>query len=79
MNTYIDISDKFDDLLLIEVMRELDTATKKVDIPFFIVGATARDLVLEYGFDLNPGRATADIDIGVRVSSWGEACYPVVD
>lgn len=72
MNTYIDISNKFDDPLLIEVIRELDKATKKFDIPFFIVGATARDLVLKYGFDLNPGRATADIDIGVRVSSWGD-------
>ena len=72
MNTYIDISDKFDDPLIIEVVTELDQATKKLDIPFFIVGATARDLVLEYGFGLNPGRATADIDFGVSVSSWGD-------
>lgn len=72
MNTYIDISDKFDDYLLIEVVRELDQVTKKVDIAFFIVGATARDLLLEHGFGLNPGRATADIDFGVRVSSWND-------
>ncbi len=28
--------------------------------------------MLDYGFGLNPGRATADVDIGVRVSSWTE-------
>lgn len=72
MNTYINISDKFDNLLLIEVLGRLRKATQKFDIPFFIVGATARDLVLEYGFGINPGRATADVDIGVRVSSWDD-------
>lgn len=72
MNTYIDISDKFDNQFLIEVLEEVDKATGMLDISFFIVGATARDLVLEYGFGLNPGRATADVDIGVRVSSWDD-------
>jgi predicted nucleotidyltransferase len=70
MNTYIDISDKFATQILIEILREVDKATQKLDIPFFIVGATARDLILEFGFGLKPGRATADVDIGVRVSSW---------
>ncbi len=72
MNTYIDISDKFDNQFLIEVLEEVDKATGMLGIPFFIVGATARDLVLEYGFGFNPGRATADVDIGVRVTSWDD-------
>jgi len=72
MNTYIDISSKFDNRLLIEVLEEVAETTAKLGIPFFIVGATARDFVLGYGFGLNPGRATADVDIGVRVSTWAE-------
>jgi predicted nucleotidyltransferase len=72
MNTYIDISNKFDNRLFVEVLGEVAETTAKFGIPFFIVGATARDFVLEYGFGLNPGRATADVDIGVRVSTWAE-------
>ena len=72
MNTYIDISNKFDNRLFVEVLGEVAETTAKFGIPFFIVGATVRDFVLEYGFGLNPGRATADVDIGVRVSTWAE-------
>ena len=70
MNTYIDISSKLDNGLFTEVIGEVAKATEKPGIQFFIVGATARDLVLEHGFGLNPGRASVDIDLGVRVSSW---------
>lgn len=72
MNTYIDISSKFDNRLFVEVLGEVAETTAKFGIPFFVVGATARDFVLAYGFGLNPGRATADVDIGVRVSAWAE-------
>ena len=72
MNTCIDISSKFDNRLFIEVLGEVAETTAKFGIAFFIVGATARDLVLGYGFGLHPGRATADVDIGVRVSTWAE-------
>lgn len=39
-------------------------------ISFFIVGATARDLILAKGYNIKPFRATLDIDIGVRVQDW---------
>jgi predicted nucleotidyltransferase len=39
---------------------------------FFIVGALARDLVLEHAWNLPPQRATNDIDFGVRVADWSE-------
>lgn len=72
MNTYIDISSKFDNRLFADVLGEVVETTAKLGIPFFIVGATARDFVLGYGFGLISGRATADVDIGVRVSTWAE-------
>lgn len=39
-------------------------------IPFFIIGATARDIHLEYLHDINPHRRTMDTDIAVMVDSW---------
>jgi predicted nucleotidyltransferase len=40
--------------------------------PFFVVGATARDIILHYGFGLEIRRATQDIDVGVRLENWEE-------
>ena len=48
----------------------MGAVSSDLGIPFFVVGATARDMVLWYGFGIRPGRATHDIDIGVSVSSW---------
>lgn len=39
-------------------------------IPVFIVGATARDIILEYVYQAGVRRATDDIDFGVAVENW---------
>jgi hypothetical protein len=41
-------------------------------LPFFIVGATARDILLQHAYGIRSIRATLDIDIGVFVSDWGQ-------
>jgi predicted nucleotidyltransferase len=41
-------------------------------IPFFIVGATARDILLQHAYDIHSARATMDIDIGAVVSDWAQ-------
>ena len=41
-------------------------------IPFFVVGALARDLLLEHAWHLPPQRATRNIDFGVRVADWSQ-------
>jgi predicted nucleotidyltransferase len=45
---------------------------ERLDIPFFLVGATARDLIL--ASENRPGdwRRTKDVDFGVRVRTWSE-------
>ena len=43
-----------------------------MNIPFFVVGATARDIILEHQFDIKPKRATIDIDIGVLIAGWDQ-------
>ena len=68
----MDISNKFDDPIFVELLTCVGVVTSELDMPYFVVGATARDLVLRYGFDIHPGRATKDIDLGFSVASWNE-------
>ncbi len=58
--------------LLLELMRALDRATTALGITYFLIGATARDILLEHVYELETSRATRDIDFAVAVSSWDE-------
>ena len=66
---FCDLSGKID-------RRTLDALTIVKDvagalaIPFFVVGATARDLILIHCFGLQTARMTLDIDLGVQVEDW---------
>ncbi len=42
----MDISDKFDDPVFAELLLLVQGVAAKLNIPFFVVGATARDLLL---------------------------------
>lgn len=39
-------------------------------IPFFVVGASARDFILKHCYGIEPPRMTTDIDLGVEVGDW---------
>lgn len=47
-------------------------AAESQRLSLFIVGAQARDLLLQYVYDLPVHRATNDIDFGIVVESWDE-------
>jgi predicted nucleotidyltransferase len=70
-NTSIDLSGKISKTT-VSILIEIEKIAVKLDFPFFIVGATARDIILEYQFDIKPSRATIDIDIGVLISGWDQ-------
>ena len=70
-NTSIDLSGKISETA-VSILTEIEKISKKLDFSFFIVGATARDIILEHQFDIKPSRATIDIDIGVIVSGWDQ-------
>jgi len=55
---------------LLMLVRALDRVTKQLQIPYFVIGATARDLLIEHVYGLETTRATRDIDFAVAVSSW---------
>ena len=55
---------------IIEVTRLVRQAALAQEIEFVIVGATARDIVLQSVFGLAPGRRTIDLDFGFAVETW---------
>ena len=67
----LDLSEKID-ALTVEIFDAIAKITTANDIRFFLVGATARDLILHYGYGVPVERATEDIDLGVQVSDWTE-------
>jgi predicted nucleotidyltransferase len=55
-----------------ELCSAVAVVAERLDIPFFLVGATARDLILENQNRSGAWRKTKDVDFGVRVRSWTE-------
>jgi predicted nucleotidyltransferase len=69
--TSFDLSGKLDPLRE-HVFRDVAKGAAACGVPFFIVGACARDLLLDLYYGLPPHRATNDIDFGIRISSWSQ-------
>lgn len=65
----IDLSGKIDAFRL-GIFEAISSVSSSLDVPFMIVGATARDMILAEGYGIDTGRATVDIDFGVRVPDW---------
>ncbi len=54
----------------VAILSEIDAIARDLKLAFFIVGATARDILLQHTHGIHTTRATLDIDIGVFVSDW---------
>lgn len=54
------------------IRRVIQTAASLNLTSLFIVGAQARDLILQYAYDFPVRRATDDIDFGIVVENWDE-------
>lgn len=53
-------------------IRDVAGACSALAVPFFLVGAFARDLLLELRHGFKAQRATNDVDFGIRVGGWEE-------
>lgn len=62
--------DKPVDPLTIAASREIDLIARELNLPYFLAGAMARDIVLTHVFGIETGLATSDVDFGVTVGSW---------
>ncbi len=68
-NSSLNLSGKID-AKTTDLLSAINQVTSELGISYLVVGATARDLVLHYGYGVRVQRATADIDFGVQVGSW---------
>jgi predicted nucleotidyltransferase len=55
---------------MIAVMRRVSELTKKLELPYFIAGAMARDILLTNVFGIGTGLATIDVDFAFAVKDW---------
>jgi predicted nucleotidyltransferase len=69
-STLLDISGK-PSLFEVEIFDTIHQAVSQLGIPFLVVGASARDLVLHHAHGVEIIRASRDIDFAVQVESWG--------
>lgn len=67
----LDISNKIDSSTL-EVLKLISEAADSVKANFFIIGATARDIIFNLVHNINIYRATNDIDFSVRIRNWDD-------
>jgi predicted nucleotidyltransferase len=70
-DTLLDLSDKIE-AVCVELLENVVDIAAGLKIAFFVVGATARDMILIHGYNIQTIRATYDIDLGVQVSDWNE-------
>ena len=60
------------DSSLVEVLQRINQVATALGIRFFVVGAMARIIVLEYCHGIRPARGTRDLDIAVEVDGWDQ-------
>lgn len=68
-STLLNLAGKID-RQTVTAIKAVCSAINKLNIPYVIVGATARDLVLHYGHGAKIERATHDIDFAIEVPNW---------
>ncbi|MBM3700663.1 MAG: hypothetical protein FJW68_07135 [Actinobacteria bacterium] len=70
-NILIDISGKIDNSY-IEPLIEIKNSAEGLNMQFFVIGAFARDIIMEYFHRIKAPRMTMDIDLGIRISNWNQ-------
>jgi len=55
---------------VVDTLQILKKVADSLGIPFFVIGAFARDLILKHGYGIESRRKTGDVDLGVEVASW---------
>lgn len=68
-NISLNIAGKIDPQT-VAIFEIVSRATSELQIPFVVVGATARDIVMHYGHGAPIERATSDVDFAIEVPSW---------
>lgn len=65
----LNISGKIE-LPIVKLYQDVSEVSAALGIPFIVVGASARDIVLHHGHGASVERATQDVDFGIEVPDW---------
>ena len=63
-------SEKIGNPLLVELLRKLTDSFNKMDRGFYVIGATARDIIIRQLLDTESKRRTRDLDIAIAIPDW---------
>lgn len=66
----LDFSRKIDLIPLATVVQALQEVAQALGIDYFLMGAAARNLMLQHAHNIVPSRLTEDVDFAVNVSDW---------
>ena len=58
--------------LLKDLLKDLSSFFGRINVDFYVIGATARDIILSNLHDLVPERKTDDLDIAIAISDWNQ-------
>ncbi|MDR1408482.1 MAG: nucleotidyltransferase, partial [Tannerella sp.] len=65
-------SENLNNPLLKDLLKELRSFFTDINVDFYVIGATARDIILSNLHDLTPERKTDDLDIAIAISDWSQ-------
>lgn len=63
-------SDKIGNPLLVELLRKLTESFDRMGREFYVIGATARDVIMSQQLEINSMRKTKDLDIAIAIPDW---------
>jgi predicted nucleotidyltransferase len=52
------------------ILRQFNAVSQELGLDYFLVGATARDILLLHVFGIDPRRATRDVDLAIAIPDW---------
>ena len=65
-------SEKINNPFLVDLLEKLADSFRKMDHDFFIIGATARDIIIQQMLNTSSRRKTRDLDLAIAVPNWQE-------
>ncbi len=68
--TELKLDSKSIDPVQLKTYEAIIRVASEKQVPFIVIGASARDLVMHHGYGAPIQRATRDIDLAVQVSDW---------
>lgn len=67
---YTTRKDKPLDAVTMAVLARLQSIAQRNAMAYFVIGATARDIVMTHVFGIDAGRATRDVDLAIALENW---------